>query len=167
MANDVVEHLTDDGVDYYHKADSRRRTRSEQTYIRIRSDPSVRYLGFGPPFMVSANQPDDFWQYLFTWGGEWMWDSVEDPHQDLQWLVDGLKRNGTLLCVTDGSYHKKLAPTVSGAGWLICCTSAHKMLRGNFYEISPSASSYRGELLGLWHFTPCSWLLVYSTRYQW
>jgi hypothetical protein len=165
VANDVVEHLTDYGVDFYHKADSRSRTRSEQTYIRIRSDPSatpsgnpasvtsinetsIRYLGFGPPFAVSAQQPDDFWQYLFTWGGEWMWDGVEDPQQDLQWLVDGLK-NGTLLCVTDGSYHKKLAPTVSGAGWLICCTSAHKMLRGNFYEISPSASSYRGELLGL------------------
>ena len=84
VANDVVEHLTDDGVDYYHKADTRRRTRSEQTYIRIRSDPSattlgnpasvacinetsIRYLGFGPPFILSANQPDNFWQYLFTW----------------------------------------------------------------------------------------------------
>ena len=167
VANEVVELQTEEGIHYYHKAEGRRRTRTEQTYIFVRSDPeatitgnpatistidstSIRYLGFGPPLAISAAQPDDLWLFLKSYGGggEWMWDGVEDPQQDLQWLVDGIN-NGSLIGVTDGSYARKAAPTVSGAGWLICCTSAKKMLRANFFEFSPSASSYRGELLGL------------------
>lgn len=42
-----------------------------------------------------------------------MWEGVEDKEQDLTWLVEGL-RHGSLIMVTDGSYDKKRAPTVSG-----------------------------------------------------
>ena len=63
-------------------------------------------------------------------------------------LIDGVKNN-TIIGVTDGSYDRKVAPNISGAGWLVCCTSSEKILRANFYEKSKSDSSYRGELLGL------------------
>jgi len=64
------------------------------------------------------------------------------------WLVEGI-RNGTVVAVADGSYDRKTAPDVSGAGLVLCCTNAEKMLRVRFFERSRSASSYRGELLGL------------------
>lgn len=67
---------------------------------------------------------------------------------DLSWLVEAM-RNGTAVLVTDGSFDRKRAPLVSGAGWVITCRTARKFLRGSFYETSISASAYRGELLGL------------------
>ena len=78
----------------------------------------------------------------------WMWEGVEEEDQDLRWLVEGI-RNGTVIAVADGSYDRKTAPDVSGAGLVLCCTNAEKMLRVSFFERSHSASSYRGELLGL------------------
>ena len=114
----------------------------ETTRYIIRHEP-------GGELAISPTQPDDFWTFLRSWGGELMWETTEDESQDLTWLVDAL-RNDTALLVTDGSFDvKKKAPHTSGAGWLNCCTRSHKMLRGSFYETSPSASAYRGELLGL------------------
>jgi hypothetical protein len=62
--------------------------------------------------------------------------------------VSGLEK-GTIVCVTDGSYNRKVVPNISGAGFVLYCTKAKCMLRGNFYEESTAASSYQGELLGL------------------
>jgi hypothetical protein len=42
-----------------------------------------------------------------------------------------------------------MAPAVSGSGWIIVCTTCKRTLRGSFFEVSQSAGSYRGELLGL------------------
>ena len=58
-------------------------------------------------------------------------------------------QEGTTIWVTDGSYNKKVAPDVSGAGWLVYCTKRDKKLFGSFYKRSPQAGLYRGELLGL------------------
>ena len=77
-----------------------------------------------------------------------MWDGIVDEQKDLQWLIDGVQNN-TIIGVTDGLYDRKMALNMSAAGWLVCCTSSEKILRANFYEKSKSASSYRGELLGL------------------
>ncbi len=77
-----------------------------------------------------------------------MWDGIVEEEQDLSWLVEGVK-NGTMTAVTNGSYKQKGVPDVSGTGWLLCCRSAQRMLWGNLYEVSNSASSYQGELLGL------------------
>ena len=57
--------------------------------------------------------------------------------------------NGTFLAVTDRSYDRGVAPTVSGSGWIIACTTCKCTIRGSFFEVSQSAGSYRGELLGL------------------
>jgi hypothetical protein len=78
-----------------------------------------------------------------------MWEHIDKAEQkDIGWLIEALA-NDTAILVTDGSYDRKRAPTISGAGWMIVCTKSHKTLRGSFYEISHSASAYRGELLGL------------------
>jgi hypothetical protein len=81
-------------------------------------------------------------------GGEWMWEHVVEGDIDVEWISDALA-NGTLLAVTDGSYDREKANTVSGSGWIIVCTACRQTLWGSFIEISPSAGSYRGELLGL------------------
>ena len=62
-----------------------------------------------------------------------MWDGIEDEQQDLQWLVEGVQNN-TIISVTDGSYDRKVAPGISGAGWLVCCTRSEKILQANFYD---------------------------------
>ena len=77
-----------------------------------------------------------------------MWSSVTNKGTDLQWVVEAL-RNGTAIWVTDGSFFKKIAPTISGAGWVIFYTSCEKRMYGQFFESSAYAGSYRAELLGL------------------
>ena len=92
-----------------------------------------------------------------------MWDRIKDEEQDLQWLVSGLE-NGTIVCVTDGSYDRKIAPDISGAGlMLLYCTKAKRVLRGNFYEKSATTSSYRGDCWASWSSTPSSLPCVDST----
>ena len=58
-------------------------------------------------------------------------------------------REGTLVCVTDGSYFKKKAPNVCGAGWIIANSRTKQQIGGTLIEISPSANSYRDEMLGM------------------
>ena len=77
-----------------------------------------------------------------------MWDVLLGDKEDLLWLIEGMKK-GTLIWVTDGSYDRKRAPLISGAGWLGHCKMAKKTLKGYFFEYSKNASSYRAELLGL------------------
>ena len=67
---------------------------------------------------------------------------------NVAWMISSL-RSGNLVCVTDGSYDRKKSPNVCGAGWIIMDTSTGSRLDGSFSEYSSSASSYRGELLGL------------------
>lgn len=53
-----------------------------------------------------------------------MWENI-DQAQDLTWILEGMQNN-TLVWVRDGSYDRRQAPTVSGAGWVIyCCKSGH------------------------------------------
>ena len=77
-----------------------------------------------------------------------MWEHVIGEDEDMVWLVEAFK-NGTAIMVTDGSFDRKRAKNVSGAGWVITCTRSRKFLKGSFFEVSKSASAYRGELLGL------------------
>ncbi len=78
----------------------------------------VNKLNIGPTLARGPQQPNDFWDFLRTWGGEWMWEEIEDGQakkHDLSWLVHGMESN-TLLWVTDGSYDRKRAPVLSGVG---------------------------------------------------
>ena len=77
-----------------------------------------------------------------------MWSDINNEGRDLRWVVQAIA-SGTAIWVTDGSYNRELAPSVSGAGWALYCTRCGRKLYGSFAEFSPSAGSYRAELLGL------------------
>jgi hypothetical protein len=111
----------------------------------------VNKLKEGVPFAKGPLLPTDFWEFLNTWGGTWMWESKDDSQQtkhNLSWLMEGMKLN-TLTWVTDGSYDRKRAADLCGVGWVIFCSKTGLRLTGTFWERSPSASSYRAEMLGL------------------
>jgi hypothetical protein len=89
----------------------------------------------------------DFMAFLESWGGTWMWESIK-----IVGTWDDIVReiaSGEAVWVGDGSYNRKIAPEVSGGGWIIYCPSSKASVRGNFYETSEDAGSYRAELLTL------------------
>ena len=124
--------------------------------VRVLDGAGVKMRGMGPPMAVKADDPNNFWDYLARQGGTWMWEglSEEKKEEDLTWLVEGLKK-GTVEWCTDGSYHRGRAPNISGAGWMCCDTApvepgeCRRALKGNFWEKSDSANSYRAEQLGM------------------
>ena len=69
----------------------------------------------GPPLASSSLIKESFWVHLRSMGGEWMWEHIVEGDIDVGWIRDALA-NGTFLAVTNGSYDRKLAPTVSGSG---------------------------------------------------
>jgi hypothetical protein len=136
-----------------------RRTRSSTPYNLaweedlLPTNTKVNKLNEGVPFAKGLLLPTDFWEFLDTWGGTWMWESIDNSQQ---WIVEGMKSN-TLTWVTDGSYYRKRAADLCGVGWSIFCSKTGLRLTGSFWERSPSASSYRAEMLGL-----CGLLHVYG-----
>jgi hypothetical protein len=96
----------------------------------------------GPPPLLPPRTSYTFWEALLAHGGEWMWNNVQhDVNDSLDWLLTAY-RNGSLLWVTDGSYNSKLAPEVSGVGWIVHNTASSCQWSFSFTEISPEASSY-------------------------
>ena len=163
--NDVVQRVEGSSISFYHPSSPTPRTRSSQIYIKLRtetnavplslpvsvtvpSDTAICKLESGPPLCVPISCPQDFWSYLWLLGGDCMWEHIEHEDQDISWLVKAT-RCGSAVMVTDGSFDRKRAPLISGAGWEITCRKARTFLKGSFFEISTSASAYRGGLLGL------------------
>ena len=56
-------------------------------------------------------------EHLNSFGGEWFWEDLRTP-DGTEWLAAAM-RNGTLTCVTDGSFMQNLNVDASGAGWII------------------------------------------------
>ncbi len=79
-----------------------------------------------------------------------MWDDrlVQEVTQDLKWVAEGMQNN-TLGWTTNGSYDRKRAVDLSGMDWIIFCKRTGLWMTGTFWEKSPSASSFRAEMLGL------------------
>jgi len=100
---------------------------------------------------VGPSKPSDFWEFLHSWGGKWMWEGIDNSQStkhDMTWAVDGMK-NHTLIWVTDGSYDKDRAIDICSVGWIIFCTATGNRLTGLCWERSNGPSSYIGEMLGL------------------
>ncbi len=102
----------------------------------------------GSPLFVPEETNPTFWELLQSLGGKWMWEHVKDEDSDMSWVRDAMV-NGMLLAVTEGLYDWERAKDVSGLGSILLCTASRRTLGGSFYEISPKAGSFRGELLGL------------------
>ena len=164
---DLVEQVVNGGVAYYlpeHDEGILTRGRRHYRYLtrhidgrlptgfpctadRLTADV-VSYISHGPRLLAGTTDEQTFFEFLRTWGGEWMWANIGNDGTTLDWVVSALSE-GTAIWVTDGSYNRETAPHVSGAGWVLYCTATGKRLYGNFYEFSEAAGSYRGELLGL------------------
>lgn len=73
-------------------------------------------------------------------------------------------RNGTAIWCTDGSFDRVIMPDVSSAGWTVFDPTTHSHIRAGFYEVTDSASAYRGELLGLTalHLVACAFKELYG-----
>ena len=100
-----------------------RATQSKPVSVQGLDKTHVYKLNVGPHLARGPQQPSNFWEYLRNWGGEWMWEGIEDGQatkSDLSWLVQGMK-SGSLLWVADGSYDRKGVPLISGVGWIIFC----------------------------------------------
>ena len=167
----VLYQIQNDNVHYFIPATRARTTRSQNTYrlawtekfdatkhtgkpvsIIPKEDNEYLMLQTGPQLVTNGpSQPDNFWDFLYEWGGEWMWENISTDQystRDLTWLVEGMK-TGSLIFIADGSYNREKAPKISGTGWIVYCTTAKRKIQGSFYEDSKAASSYRGELLGM------------------
>jgi hypothetical protein len=111
----------------------------------------VTKLFTGPVLAAATDTRIGFWEFLHGWGGTWMWEVIEpgkDTLADVSWIVKGLQE-GSRIWTTDGLYNRKRAVVLCGVGWIIFCTNTGFRLTSTFWERSPSASSYRAELLGI------------------
>ena len=82
-------------------------------------------LNEGLPLARNQKGPDNFWEFLAKWGGEWMWEGIDKDqttYSKLTWLLEGMQHT-TLLWVTDRSYYRKRAADLSGVRWVIMCTT--------------------------------------------
>jgi hypothetical protein len=91
------------------------------TSITGLSDQQVVKLFEGPALAKAPDKTIDFWEFLYSWGGKWMWKGIEagkDLSYDMSWVAEGMGNN-SLVWVTDGSYNKKKAINLCGVGWII------------------------------------------------
>jgi hypothetical protein len=121
------------------------------TSVRAISSTKVSKLQEGPSFANATKEYTFFWDFTRSWGSSWMWDDIDfaqETTQDLKWVAEGMQNN-TLVWTTDGSYDKKWTADLSSVGWIIFCKRTGLRMTGRFWKKSPSASSFRVEMLGL------------------
>jgi hypothetical protein len=161
----MIEKRDADGITYFRPV-GQFQTRGQQTYCKVStySDGhlttevpcTIGMMGDGcvvqrskeTALVKRPSQPTPFFEFLHFWGGKWMWTNITNEGTNLQWVVNALQHRPEIW-VTDSSYNKKTAPTISGAGWIVHRTACNKRTYINSYERSTQAGSYRVELLGL------------------
>jgi hypothetical protein len=75
------------------------------TSVSILSNFIVKKLQDGPHLATSTETELDFWDFLASWGGAWMWSDIsrdQPTYTDTLWLRSGMQK-GSLVWVTDGS----------------------------------------------------------------
>ncbi len=115
------------------------------------SNQQVVKLSKGPALAQASGEIKSFWEFLHSWGGNWMCEGIDDDQEtkeDATWIANGMRQN-SLIWVTDGAYNRKKASNLSGVGWIISCTRTGLRLVGTFWEKSNWANLYRAEMLGL------------------
>jgi hypothetical protein len=105
-------------------------------------DGTIHRRSIGRPLAKTVIGTKTFWTYL------WMWDNIQGGKMGVEGIRTALT-DGSFIGVIDGSYNRVCAKYRSGLGWVICYTKTRHLLQGLFFETSPKAGSYRGELLSL------------------
>ncbi len=119
--------------------------------MRVISPTQVIKLCKGLQLFTPQTKGTEFWDFIRSWGGSWMWDNIDTAQEtakDLEWIANQMKNN-SLVWTTDGSYDRKRVANLSAVGWIIFCKNTGIQLTGTFWEKSTSASSFRAEMLGL------------------
>jgi hypothetical protein len=100
------------------------------------------HLATGPPLAWNEQKTkDEFWSFVCSLGGEWLWEHVFTP-LGIDALVDTIA-GGSAVLVTDGSYSRKIRSDIDGAGWMIYCRARKKVVfKCSFYEWCREAGSY-------------------------
>jgi hypothetical protein len=78
------------------------------SFISGLSNLQVVMLNKGPALAEVPEKITNFWDFLHSWGGTWMWEGIVDDQTtkgDVTWIAGGM-RNNLLIWVTDGSYDR-------------------------------------------------------------
>jgi hypothetical protein len=124
-------------------------TRCIPANVLIFPGGTILKKGIGSPALAIWEESNTtFWTFLQSFGGEWMWEHLQEGGIDMTRICNAFV-NEMLIGVTDRSFDRVKAKSVSRSGWVLVCTHSQWMLQGLLYEISHNAGFYQGELLGL------------------
>lgn len=117
--------------------------------VREGAAGAFRLVSVAEP-IIPKQSPQTIREILDQWDDgdtDWMWRSLRMTGTD-DWLIDSI-RTGSLRAVTDGSYIKEMHPELCSAAFILECSISGGRMVGSFPELSPDASAFRGEMLGL------------------
>lgn len=98
------------------------------------------YISHGPRLLAGTVDKQTFFDFLRSWGGEWMWTNIDNDGTTLDWVVSALSE-GTTIWITDGSYNKDIAPSAGQVRSFIA-----RPLGSDFMEIFTNSLRRRGRI---------------------
>ncbi len=110
-------------------------------------DDTVILHSWVPEYQAPVTTTSTFWQTIHNNGNQSLWRTLECDG-DGAWMWQGLL-SGTLLVAHNGSYMREIAADICSAAVMIYCTRSKMTCTCTIAECSPSAGSYRGEILGV------------------
>ncbi len=121
-------HIEGNHIQYYKKATNWCHTRATTTYqqvweelspskmpqeiptsVMVISSTKINKLREGPLLAEDCAMPLFLWEYIASWGDNWMWEDIDDNQEtkrDPMWISEGM-RAGTLIRTTNESYDQK------------------------------------------------------------
>jgi len=88
-----------------------------------------------------------FHDLLLSWTNHYWWDDLKYTG-DGTWIYSAIE-NGSLMCVSDGSYIRELHTDVCSAAIILECSQGRGRLSLSILDVAPTVNAFRGELLGL------------------
>ncbi len=104
------------------------------------------FLHYSLPCFVSAQPVSGFKNVIRGYANQSLWVSL-DYNGDGSWILEGMLAQ-SLIIIHDGSYINKTSSIISSAATMIYCTIAKVRCKCTWAEMSTSAGSYRGKILG-------------------
>jgi hypothetical protein len=115
---DELQRVEGSTISYYKPISGFHVTRATRTYHIVREAPllppviqaiptsvtghTVQWvvkLSKGPALAKAVNKRLDFWEVLYSWGGQWMWEGIEAGQglpYDMSWVAEGMKNHTSI-----------------------------------------------------------------------